>query len=394
MTRLVIVATHPIQYYSPWFRHIAANSGLDLHVLYLWNFGVTSRRDPGFNQAVQWDIPLLDGYENQFVPNVASDPGTHRFNGLDNPSLGARIRDLQPDVLLFMAYRYRSILRVLFSPRHGVPRLFRGDSHRLGEARTGSVERLRRRAIHTIFERLDGFLTVGTANREYFRLHGVADDRMFHCPHCVDNDRFIGAGEAAARDACAWRAQLGIPATDKVVLFAGKFAPIKRPLDLVDAFLAAGLPGTTLLLVGAGELEPAMRARASGHPSVVFAPFQNQSLMPRALAACDLLVLPSESETWGLILNEAMCLRKPVIASDRVGATLDLVRHGENGLVFPKGDVAALTSCLRDALSDPERLGRWGEAGFGRVQRFHYADATEGLRRAVDTVLSRKVVPR
>jgi glycosyltransferase involved in cell wall biosynthesis len=116
--------------------------------------------------------------------------------------------------------------------------------------------------------------------------------------------------------------------------------------------------------------------------------------MPRALAACDLLVLPSESETWGLILNEAMCLRKPVIASDRVGATLDLVRHGENGLVFPKGDVAALTSCLRDALSDPERLGRWGEAGFGRVQRFHYADATEGLRRAVDTVLSRKVVPR
>ncbi len=86
MKKLAIITSHPIQYNAPWFRQVAAQPGIDLKVFYLWDFGVKSRVDPGFKHAVTWDIPLLDGYAHEFVPNVSADPGTSHFTGLQNRS--------------------------------------------------------------------------------------------------------------------------------------------------------------------------------------------------------------------------------------------------------------------------------------------------------------------
>ena len=91
--RVAIITTHPIQYYAPWFRWIAANSSLEIKVFYLWDFGTTTQRDPGFAQEITWDVPLLDGYDYEFVPNVSPDPGTHHFFGLQNPELLRRLKN-------------------------------------------------------------------------------------------------------------------------------------------------------------------------------------------------------------------------------------------------------------------------------------------------------------
>ena len=79
MKKIAIITSHPIQYYAPWFCHIANSNDIALKVFYLWNFGVTNKKDTEFKQSFQWDIPLLDGYEYEFVPNVSSNPGTHHF---------------------------------------------------------------------------------------------------------------------------------------------------------------------------------------------------------------------------------------------------------------------------------------------------------------------------
>ncbi len=91
-----------------------------------------------------------------------------------------------------------------------------------------------------------------------------------------------------------------------------------------------------------------LRASAVGVPHVYFAGFQNQSQMPRTYAAGDLLVLPSHGggETWGLCVNEAMCLGRPAIVSNHVGCGPDLIRPGETGWVFEAGRVDALAAAL------------------------------------------------
>ena len=104
--------------------------------------------------------------------------------------------------------------------------------------------------------------------------------------------------------------------------------------------------------------------------------------MPRTYAAGDVLVLPSSGpgETWGLCVNEAMCLGRPAIVSTHVGCAADLVTHEETGLVFPAGDTTALAGAIRRVCADPDARARWGEAATRRVQEYSYAAATRGLR--------------
>jgi glycosyltransferase involved in cell wall biosynthesis len=387
--RLAIVATHPIQYAAPWFAEIARK--VDVKVFYLWDAGVQPRRDPGFGHAYEWDIPLLEGYDHAFLDNRSPCPGTSRFGGLWNPDLIDRVRDSRADAVLVTTYNYASIWYFLMRWRRAwAPLLFRGDSHRL-VPQSGLLTGAKRFVIARIFARFDAFLYVGAANRDYFRLHRVPEGRLFHCPHAVDNDRFIAARPKGEADAMAWRASLGIPRDRRVILFAGKFEEKKRPLDLLRAFETAGISNAALLFVGAGPQERLLREAAGRVAGVYFAPFQNQSQMPRTYAASDLFVLPSygPAETWGLAVNEAMCLGRPVIVSEHVGCAADLVIPNETGLRFPAGNVEALAGALRTAFEDPERLRRWGQNAFARIGRFSYRESTEGLMRAIAAVRPR-----
>lgn len=397
--RLAIVSSHPIQYNAPWFRFLAQTPAVEVKVFYLWDFGVRETRDREFGTSFAWDIPLLDGYEHEFVPNASRDPGTHHLGGLDNPALVERLAAWKPAAVLLFGYAYRSHLRVIFSRRlRRVPLLFRGDSHELAPA-NGWRPALNRTVRRWLFRRFRAVLAVGKANADYFRQSGVPEARIHFVPHCVDNDRFRAAQPAAEIEAAAWKSQLGIPHTATVFLFAGKFETKKQPLELLEAFQmlradAADAAGQTgLLVVGSGALEPELRRRAGAETgrTVFFAPFQNQSAMPRVYAAGDALVLPSRGrgETWGLAVNEAMNLGKPAIVSDHVGCGPDLVTPGETGWIFPAGDVRALADCLRDAVGHPGALRTLGAAARRRVEAYSYAAATTGLLKALRAIQGR-----
>ncbi len=388
MKKLAIITSHPIQYYAPWFRHLASTTDFSIKVFYLWDFGVNQQVDVDFQHPIQWDIPLLTGYEYEFVANVSSNPGTHHFWGLQNPSLLERVSIYKPDAVLLMSYNYASLYDFLWRWNHRqVPLLFRGDSHRLLPS-TGAKEWARRKFISLIYRRFSACLYVGKANYGYFLDHGVPPQSLFFAPHAVDNDRFKAHTESANCKAMLWKQELLIPKNHSVILFAGKFELKKRPLDLLQAFLQANLPQVSLLFVGAGAQMRELRSKAAEHPHIHFAPFQNQTLMPRTYATADLVVLPSygSEETWGLAINEAMCMSRPVIASSHVGCVPDLIQPYRNGLIFPAGDVSALAASLKEAFSNRERLQMWGEESQKIVTNYSYTQMTQGLREALKSL--------
>jgi len=267
--------------------------------------------------------------------------------------------------------------------------LFRGDSHRL--LPSSSIKAwARQQFIIQIYRRFSACLYVGKANYNYFQYHGVKNENLFFSPHAVDNARFSYQAENAKVKAKVWKQDLGIPEDHAVILFVGKFEIKKRPLDLLNAFIKANISDTSLLFVGAGSLEQELKQAAAEcfnvWPNIYFAPFQNQSWMPRTYAIADLLVLPSygEGETWGLVVNEAMCLGCPVIVSSHVGCAQDLVHPHRNGLIFSAGDVFALADSLREALSDRQRLKAWGKESSRIISDYSYAQATEGLVQALN----------
>lgn len=380
--RLAVVISHPIQYYAPWFRRLAAEFAL--RVFYLSDHGVTARPDAQFGTAFAWDTDLLSGYDHTFVPNTAPHPGVDRFAGLCNPGLRAALREFRPDAILIFGYAYRPHLGLIL--RAPAPLIFRGDSHLLGAP---PPRGLKRWLLRRIFARCAAFLPVGTANATYFRHYGVPDAKLFPAPHCVDTAHFRPTPATAAA-AAAQRASLGIAPTAPVALFAGKLIPKKRPDLLLAAFVRAAVPGAHLVLSGDGELRPALVAQAAGRRDVHFLPFANQSAMPARYQLGDVLVLPSEGrhETWGLAVNEAMHLERPAIVSDHVGGHADLIRAEETGWTFRAGDAGDLTRILRHVLTLPrDRLAAVGRQAAAHAAAFNYEAATAGLRAAVAHVV-------
>jgi len=355
--RLAIVATHPIQYYAPLFRRLATREDIAIHVFYGWEGSASeATMDPGFGRAIQWDIPLLEGYPFTILTNLSSDPGTHHYRGIISPEFNERLSAWRPDAILVYGWNYHSHLNTLRSFHRRVPVLFRGDST-LIDSRPLAATVARRVLLRWVYRHIDLALYVGVNNRAYYRWCGVRDDRLMWAPHSVDNDRFADPTGELQRAAAAWRAQLGIPPTSATVLFVGKLEPKKAPDVLLRAFIQRNRAEEHLLLVGSGPLESELRVMASDRQNIHFLGFANQSRMPIVYRLGDVFVLPSRGpgETWGLAVNEAMACGKPVIVTDRVGCAPDLVRQGRSGEVVPADDTGALQSAIGRLLDHPER---------------------------------------
>lgn len=386
--RLAIVLSHPTQYYSPWFRWLRAHTDLTFRVYYLWQFGVTPQRDPLFETSFAWDVDLLSGYDHEFLPNTARDPGTHHFNGLRNPSLPGRLARWRPTAVLLFGYNWRSHLVALAWARtRAVPVLFRGDSHFLGR---GSPHPLRRLLLRALYAQFAAFLPVGIANRRYFEQQGVPARKLVRAPHSINAEHFDPASAEHQMAARTLRAELGLPDGTRVVLFAGKLVPAKQPRELLDAFLALRLPRTALVFVGDGPEKEGLREVASRTPSadVRFLPFANQSEMPTRYLLADVFALPSRGhyETWGLAVNEAMHMGVPALVSDAVGCQADLVTDGVTGWVFRATDPEQLRTKLAEALTAD--LSGYRPRVLDRISRYTYAETTHGLLLALSRVNS------
>jgi glycosyltransferase involved in cell wall biosynthesis len=346
----------------------------------------------GFGVRFEWDVSLTEGYRCHVVRAPRPDDSVHSSNfwGLNVPEIAPAIRETRPQVALIPGWHSVTLLRALWACRRsGVPVLYRGDTQ-LGSTRSGWPRLLRNIRTRLLLGLFDGYLSVGSQAHTYLRHFGVSESRIFGSPHCVDNEFFAGSAAPHQRPhgRAAVRASLGLDGHDFVVLFVGKLEPKKRPLDLIRAMARIG-PGTSLLMVGTGGLEAACRAEAERlGVRVTWAGFLNQSELGRVYAAADCLALVSDgSESWGLVVNEALATGLPCVVSDYVGCGPDLITPGETGEVFQMGEVAALCAALERVRERARRGHDWAPACRARAAAYSFDRATSGLLEACRAVV-------
>ncbi|MFN9645927.1 MAG: glycosyltransferase family 4 protein [Cyanobacteriota bacterium] len=365
-------------------------------MFYLWDFGVVEAKDPGFGITLEWDIPLLEGYAYSFVHNTSTDPGNHHFWGYVNPSLARQVSAWKPDVIFLMNYAFFSYFLFLIDWRTwGVPIIFRGDSHDVGR-KTTLREHFTSLIRRITFSRFSAFLDVGKNNRSYLLRSGVPHRKLFHSPHAIDNERFQAAISDAVPQGMILRDKLSIREDQVLIAFVGKLIPIKRPFDLLRAFSLLHPDirrRAALLFVGEGRLKGELKTicKRIDLDDVHFLDFQNQSAMPSVYSASDLLVLPSQQETWGLVVNEAMNLSCPALVSDHVGCAPDLIVPDQTGWIFPTGDIFALRDHLAKAVSDPEKLKQMGVNASQHISTYSYEAMTHGLLQALRAVRPKRL---
>lgn len=210
------------------------------------------------------------------------------------------------------------------------------------------------------YRHADTVVVYGEHVRRFLIGEGVRPERIFIAPHAVDNASYSHPLPAEERRELL--ARLGVAPGRPVVLYLGRLEAGKGVDYLLDAFAALDHPEAVLVIAGDGaelaELEQRAGELGLG-PRVRFVGYVPTEEAWRYFAVAHVVVMPSVTtptvkETWGLVANEAFNQAVPVIATESVGAAAGgFVRHGENGLVVPERDSAALARALRFILDQP-----------------------------------------
>jgi glycosyltransferase involved in cell wall biosynthesis len=296
-------------------------------------------------------------------------------------------------VVVFTGYVYATFWIALAAAKwKKASFLFGTDAHDLAP-RDGKKWKLwvKRLLWPRLFRLSDIVLIVSGGGAALMRSIGIPESRIALVPFCVDNDWWIERSDDVDRPEV--RNRWNVPGDAAVVLFCAKLQPWKRPQDVLRAFTKIADLDAYLIFAGSGTLRATLEyeAKALGIADRVrFLGFANQSMLPGVYRASDLLVLPSDYEPFGLVVNEAMLCKCPVVVSDRVGARFDLVREGQTGYVFPCGEVDVLAVILRRALSNLQLLHAMGEAARERMAGWSHRDYADGLVDAVDKATRRR----
>jgi glycosyltransferase involved in cell wall biosynthesis len=322
---------------------------------------------------------LLDGYENVLLKNIARNTGLS-FSGCDTPEISDIIASRECDAWIINGWRVKSDWQAIRACwQHQLPMLIRGDSH-LIDSKPVALRIAKRIILGRWLPRFSRYLTVGKLNEDYYRFYGADPKRFFPVRHFVDNKRFATQASVARPRRAELRAGWGIDEQSLVFIFAGKFIDKKRPMDAIlaiELLHAKKLP-VHLLMVGDGKLRAGCEEYSKKKQlPVSFTGFLNQGQIADAYVSSDVLVIPSFSETWGLVANEAMSCGLPVIVSDRVGCGPDLVVPGKTGAVFPATDVKALSEAMTVYAEDPWLTQEHGTQASKHVESYSVTAAAD-----------------
>ena len=378
--KIAYFVSHPIQYQAPLLRKISEECGFDLHVFFLSDLSTGSYLDTGFGQSIEWDIPLTSGYSHEFLESTF-------LNGdfsLKNPKVKLRsvfkaIRKESWDAVWIHGYGNMALLAVLVLARlKGLPYFYRADSTLLCSSPSTAKDLF----LSSLVKNAQALLWSSTDNLEYYKHYGAKESQLFFMPLAVDNEAFQKQ----------LKPKKSVTNAPVKFLFASKFVSRKKADLLLHAF--ANLPDefrsrATLTLAGSGPLQHQLEEQTVNlqlENNISFVGFVNQQQMPTLLCEHDVFVLPSVMEPFGLIVNEAMNLSKPVIVTDQVGCARDLVEHGLNGWVAKADDVASMTSVLLSALESSANLEDMGKQSLKRINQWGFNQNVEGLSQAVDAL--------
>jgi glycosyltransferase involved in cell wall biosynthesis len=350
--RLAILASHPIQHFAPWHRELAKLGDIDLKVIFYSRMGTSEAYfDPHFQTNVKWDVPLLDGYDCEFLPS-SRNVQKLGFWEVDNPDVVEALDRFNPDVVKVFGYASRSNWRVAsWARQHRKPLLIYSDTN-IGKPVKWWKRGIRRVAVSSFYRQVDGALCVGDSNKEVHRTYGIPEERLFPGALPIDRKRLLDSVPDRAAAAKEIRGRLGIPEDAFVLIFCGKYRAIKSPVDLIAAAHEAfkcGLP-VWALMVGEGEERSAMEefCRTQAVKNAILTGFVNQSEVPKYFAASDAVAVTSWRDNHPLVVAEGGSFGLPLIASDHIGCIgeTDTARPGVNAIVYPWGDRERLRAAI------------------------------------------------
>jgi 1,2-diacylglycerol 3-alpha-glucosyltransferase len=301
--------------------------------------------------------------------------------------------ELQPVVVVCVGYADPEIHQAMAWALHRrVPLVTCSDSTYEDEPRSWGKETFKRQIVASF----DAALVAGRRAYDYLGSLRLNDDRRFQPWDVVDNEYFARDAQLSQNDEPALRERLKLP--PRYFLCVARFIAKKNLQRLVEAYaryaMQAGNEAWSLVLAGTGPLEAELRAciGAAGLDRQVYFPgLLPYSDLPTYYGLAGAFILPSVSDQWGLVVNEAMAAGLPVLVSSRCGCAPDLVCEGENGFTFDPENIEAIAGRLTQMAGlDQARRAAMGKRSREIVASFSPEAFARGLEAAIACALARQ----
>lgn len=344
--KILIFATHPIQYQVPIYKELSKN--LDLKVIYLLKQTKQGQADAGFGVEFEWDIPLLEGYQCEYLTNLSEKPSSSTYNGiiLDKKELVLLFEKEKPNAVIINGWFPKGLKQVIdYTYKNNITSFCRGDSTLL--MTSNPIKKwLKEIYIRNILRKINYFLYVGTENKKFYQHYGINEKRLYPALHCINTPFFQKQFDKTPISKSNNLISIG---------FSGKFIKKKQPLLLLEAVRLSKFKNQIqLIFIGDGPLRNEIESFSSeNNINIKIKGFLNQSeLVEKGYRFLDVLVLPSyQNETWGLVINEVMTGGIPCIVSDKVGCHVDLIEEGITGYTFKSTNTLHLTKKIDEFIS-------------------------------------------
>ena len=290
-----------------------------------------------------------------------------------------------------------SLAALLWCLKNQVPAIVLSDSTIRSNSRQWWKETLKRRIV-SLFS---AGLVAGTPQIDYLATLGMPRERIFTGWDVVDNEHFVRGAALARQNGSDLRVQLGLP--ENYFLAVNRFIEVKNLQRLIEAYAryrdAAGARAWKLVLIGDGPLMPKVQQWREHYrlsDDLVLPGFKQHPELPSYYGLAKAFVLASTSETWGLVVNEALASGLPALVSDHCGCVEDLIDHGRNGFRFDPLDVVNLSQLMRRLASPETDLDAMGRASREIIAKWSpdaWADNLQLASRAAHACPPRRLNP-
>jgi glycosyltransferase involved in cell wall biosynthesis len=375
MTRKTVILTEIIAPYRiPVFNALARRAGVDLHAIFLAETDEALRQWRIYIDEIRFSYEVLSSWRWR----------AGKRSLLVNRGLWSALDAARPQTILCGGYNYPATWESLWWARRRNVRFVLWTESNGRDQRSGhtGVEWLKRYFVSSCH----AFVVPGKSSFAYLRTLGAREHVIFTAPNAVDNTFFVAQAEKARAHATEFREKLKL--LPQFILFVGRLVPEKGVFDLLEAYakLENSLRSEVGLVFagdGPSRAELAQQAKHITPGTVSFPGFAHREDLACFYALADVLVLPTHSDPWGLVVNEAMACGLPIIVSSVAGCAADLVEDGWNGYVVPPRDSEKLSEAIDSVVRQPELRHQMSARSLERIRNYSPEACAAGLAAAV-----------
>ena len=286
------------------------------------------------------------------------------------------VNKFKPDVVNLPGYYEPAMNLVLFYCRlKGIKVVISADSTEGDNPNVWWREALKRFVV----TKAQGFFCYGSKSAEYIFKLGMKPKHILVANNAVDNQRVESVYNAAIFDRKNSKEAYNLRKYN--FIYVGRLISVKNLDNLLAAYKPLADTEWGLIILGDGSEEEKLKQYvADNHlDGVKFIVGQAWYYVPKILALGDVFILPSYSEPWGLVVNEAMACGMPVIVSNKCGSAFDVVKENQNGYTFDPYKVEELTNVFNKFVEESDKIVPFGKKSKEIIKRFSPEQVAEEM---------------